>query len=147
MTPYADDTFALEFFGTRMNSEAWDDATSTERTKALGTATRAIDRLSYISQKTDEDQEQEWPRGGDTEVPDDIKIATCEEALSLLEGRDPIMEEESLRNLSHTYANVKTSYDPNTRIVHILNGITSPIAWRYLTTYLRNRTVVDIQRT
>jgi hypothetical protein len=134
---YCDSYYTDAYFATRINADAWDDASAANQTKALETATRAIDRLRYKSQKTEDDQDNEWPRGGDTEVPDDIKIACCEEALSLLEGRDPIMEEENLRTLSQTYANTKMAYDNKHIAEHIINGLTSPIAWRYLRPYLR----------
>jgi hypothetical protein len=143
---YCDEYDTEDFFATRINAEEWDNATTVNRTKALETATRAIDRLRFKSQKTDSNQANEWPRGGDTEVPNDIKIACCEEALSLLEGRDPIMEEENLRTLSQTYANTKMAYDNKHIAEHIINGLTSPIAWRYLRPYLREINQVTLLR-
>ena len=106
--------------------------------QALVTATAAIDRLNFIGTILVEGQTNQFPRTGATEVPDNIKIACMEEALSLLEGRDPNMEFENLRMLTQTYANVKSAFDPGIVAEHIISGITSSIAWRYIRPYLRD---------
>jgi len=145
---YATEEEAQDYFDGRLNTDAWDDTSASggDRAKALLTASRAIDRLNFISQQTDEDQDNQFPRGGAEEIPDNIVIACCEETLSLLEGRDPVMEEESLRIVSQTYANVKSAFDPSVAAEHIFNGITSPIAWRYIKPYIRNTTSPEIER-
>lgn len=140
---------ANEYFATRLHADAWDDIDSdseNDKIKALTTASNALDRLNYVSQKADDDQDHEFPRGGDTTIPVELQIACCEEALSLLEGRDPIMEEEQLRLYTQTYANVKAGYDPKMASEHIINGFTSPIAWRYIKPFLRNRMSPEVVR-
>lgn len=119
---------------------------TSERMKGLVTATRAVDRLNFKGTKAVTGQSNQFPRGDSSVVPDNIKIATMEEALSLLEGRDPNMEYEGLRMLTQTYANVKSSFDPRIIAEHILNGITSTIAWRYLKPYIRSQTTMRVER-
>ncbi len=145
MDPYISVADANEYFDTRINAETWEDADATEHLKALLTATRAIDTLPFIGEKNDKDQDHEWPRGGN-DTPDGIMIACCEEALSLLEGRDPILEQENLRALSQTFANVKMAYDPRVIAEHINYGITSSIAWRYLKPYIVSSRTVSIKK-
>jgi hypothetical protein len=146
MNPYVTVEDADAFFETRIHNEYWLDAETEEKLASLVTATRAIDCLSFISSKTEVSQEREWPRGGVAEIPEGIKIACCEEALSLLEGRDPILEQENLRALSQTYANVKMAFEPRVLAEYIINGITSPIAWRYIQPYLSGKRQITLSK-
>jgi hypothetical protein len=118
----------------------------TNKEKALAMASRALDRLNWLGSKTDAAQVLQFPRGGDTAIPDDIKFACAEEALSLLEGRDPTLEYENLRTESQQYKNVKASYNTAQIAEHIVCGFTSLTAWRYIKSYLRDSRVVQISR-
>ena len=96
MTSYIEIVDANIYFGERLNTEEWDNASDANKLKALYMATRIIDRFNYRGEMTDESQEHQFPRGGDTEVPETIKEACCEIALKLLEEIDPDMEFENL---------------------------------------------------
>lgn len=163
---------ANEYFSYRLHEEAWTSSDSTERPKALIKATTLIDRLNFkgykaavydilydedgdlISGITDEEirtaelsQALEFPRGTDTEVPADIKIACWEIAYALLDGVEPDLELENLGVVSQGIASVRTTYNrTQTQIEHLFNGIPSATAWRYLRPYLRDADAVKLSR-
>jgi hypothetical protein len=146
MAAYATRTEAQAYFDERLNTDAWDDATEANQTKALAMSTKLIDRLNFVGEKTDEDQDNQFPRDNDTEVPNDIKNACSEIALALLDGVDPELEFENLAMVSQGYANVRSTYDRSFAQEHIVAGIPSVIAWRYLKPYLRDARAIDLSR-
>src|SRR4051812_25245649 len=116
---------ANDYFDWRLNSAAWNEASNDDKCKAIVTATRAIDRLNFAGLRTSDfarlgtsisvsgcttapaildpssdtpapGQPLEFPRNGSSTIPADIKYATCEIALALLDGVDP---EQELRGL------------------------------------------------
>lgn len=149
MTPYASVSQAQDYFDDRLNTSAWDAHTLSgddSQEKALKQATRIIDRLNYIGSKVDEAQEHQFPRGDDTVVPDDIINACAEIALALLDGVDPEIEMENLNMTSEAYGQVKVSYDRTQPAEHILAGVPSATAWRFLKPYLRDHRNVVLSR-
>ena len=137
---------AQELADERLNVDAWEDADVADQGKALIMATQAIDRLNYRGDKTDEDQELQFPRGGDEEVPVDIKRACFEIAVLLLDGLDPQLEGENLGMIAQGYANVRATYDRELPMPHISAGIYSIVAWRCLVPYLRDPYSVELIR-
>ena len=147
---------AQEIADERLNVEAWDEAVDadgsnfgnpgTETYKALAMATKAIDRLNFRGEKYDSSQVNQFPRGTDTTVPDDIGQATFEIALALLDGIDPELEAENLGMTSQGYANVRSTYDRTITVPHMAAGIPSLTAWRYLVPYLRDPSFIKIER-
>lgn len=155
---YATVTEANTYFADRLYSEAWEDASTEDKTKALATASQHIDRLNFAGYKhtvwavldangcASQDeinaaeiaQAGQFPRGEDTVVPDDIKIASFEIAIALLDGVDPEMEAESLGVISQGFASVRTTYDRSWAQNHIQAGIASAAAWRFLKPFLRS---------
>jgi len=80
---------ADDYFLTRLNSAKWTSSTPTDKENALITATTMIDCLYIFNgEKTDPAQPLEFPRDGATEIPDKIKLATCEQAFYLLSVGD-----------------------------------------------------------
>ncbi|MFO7253134.1 MAG: hypothetical protein DIU60_020540, partial [Actinomycetes bacterium] len=79
---------ASTYFAARLHTAAWDNAGDEERQKALEMASRAIDRLPLVGRPTDLAQGRAFPRHPDTEVPQAVKDACCEEALALLDRGD-----------------------------------------------------------
>jgi hypothetical protein len=85
---------AATYFAARLGSTAWTAATEAQRTAALLTAAKAIDRQRYMGTKTATTQAQQFPRTGlcthdkvdvpPTSVPGDVRDAQCEEALARL---------------------------------------------------------------
>ena len=128
--------------------EGWDAATPDDRNIALIQATRRIDRLNFVGDRTAaaEAAGNQFPRGSDTEVPEDIKMACMEEAVLLLSGFDPEFEMQNLFVASQAIANVKTTYSRDVLPEHIVAGIMSSEAWKYLAAYLRDSRTVKIRR-
>ena len=158
---------AITYFGTRLHTSVWDMATTTDRQKAMYMATRYIDRLNYKGQKAavyalllaneeatcaqvraaEASQELEFPRDTDTTVPLDIETACYEITLALLDDVDPDAELENLGISTHSYAGVRTGYNRDQQpIEHLIHGIPSPMAWRYLKPFLLDGRQVVLDR-
>ena len=142
------------YFGNRLHVTAWLGATQAEKTVALVEATQRIERLRFSGYLVDADQDLEFPRyydevegsDGTEVVPDNIKYATCELALALLDGADPDMEYENLATVNHGYGSAKISSSGQDTIPHLVAGIPSVTAWRYLQQYLAPARNVRIRR-
>lgn len=91
-------------------------------------------------------QELQFPRGSDTVIPNDIKIASYEISFALLDGVDPDLELEDQGVVSQGYSSVRVTYDRTKVSEYILSGVPSPVAWRYLKPYLRDGHGVRINR-
>jgi len=108
---YIDVAGANEYFGRRLHAESWSGADSETKEKALRQATRSIDRMPLRGRKTDLHQPLAFPRYPDTEIPEAVKEACCEEALAILESgnsqRRKLQREGvqsfTLGNMSETY--------------------------------------------
>lgn len=144
------------FANERLNTDAWDDAVITDGStaglpgsqtyKSIAMATNIIDRLNYLGQKASVLQENQFPRNTDTVIPTDIKKATFEIALSLLDGKDPEMEIDNLRIASQGYANVRSTFIKDSIPEYIVAGVPSSTAWMYLRPYLRSPYNFEIAR-
>ena len=149
MSSYISVNDAQDYFDTRLNSEAWDEHTvsgDNSQEKALAQATRIIDRLNSQGNNSDSEQANQFPRSGDSVVPEDIEIACCEIALALLDGVDPDIEMENLSMTSEAYGQTRINYDRSGAAEHILAGVPSATAWRYLKPYLRDSRYVLLSR-
>lgn len=147
MSSYATESEAQTYFDSRLHTEPWDDASTTDRSKALAQATKIIDRLNFSGEKTESTQELQFPRGGDTEVPQDIKDASAEIALALLDGVNPDLEYENVFMTSQGYGGIRSSYDRRVKPPHVLAGVPSFIAWTYLKPYLIDGLNIELHRT
>lgn len=146
MTPYTDPGTGDIYFATRMGSDAWDNADTVDKTKALGHATMIIDNLNFLGEKLDSTQENQFPRYGQTDTPTDIINACCEIALALLDGINPELEYENLMQTHAGYANVKSTYTRDQLPEHILAGVPSSTAWRFLKPWLADSRSIDMNR-
>ncbi|MDB4726348.1 hypothetical protein OAF54_02835 [bacterium] len=138
---------AQYYFDGRLGTSCWDDSSPEDQTKALTHATRIIDRLNFVGCKSDAAQELQFPRNGDTDIPQDIKNATSEVALALLDGVNPEMEFENIHMTSQGYGGARSSFDRSVKPPHVLAGIPSFTAWTFLKPYLRDTLTVDLFRT
>lgn len=166
-TFYGSVSEATDYFDMRLHSPAWLNSQVSNRPKALWAATMIIDALNFKGYKhpvyelleADEDatsdeirtaeatQALEFPRGADTVVPVDIRKASYEIAYQLLDGKDPELELENLGITSQGYASVRMTYSRNqVPIEHIINGIPSPQAWRWLKPFLRDDDAIKLSR-
>lgn len=149
----------------RVETGSWDDATDTEKTKALTQATIRIERLRFVGLKTpahnlyklnpnvtEEEliaaaatQELAFPRGGDTEVPAAIKKATYELAYAILDGIDEELEYSNVFVNSQNIGGVRLTSSqrppPN-----VIAGIPSMVAWNYLRPYMVRPGGFDLRR-
>lgn len=144
---YIDRVEAQLYMDGRLNTEAWDDSTDTDKDKSLIMATRVIDRLNFIGCKAVESQELQFPRGTDVIIPVDIQSATAEIALALLDGVDPQLEFENVFMTSQGYGGVRSSFDRSVKAAHLLAGVPSFTAWTYLKPYLFDPLNIEIHRT
>lgn len=111
MSAYVTLEEANTYFASRLHAEAWTNASDADKQKALEMATRAIDRTPLKGVKASWDQAHQFPRYPDTEIPQAVKDACCEEALAILERgnsqRRKLQQEGvqsfSLGNMSETY--------------------------------------------
>ena len=166
-TFYGDLDEADEYFENRLHETAWTDASAVNRRKALIAARGIIDALNYKGYKAsvytllqanpsatqdeiraaEASQPLEFPRGADTEVPEAVRIAECEIAYALLDGKDPELELENLAVNAMGYGAVKTSYERSQLpIEHIINLVPSSVAWRLLKPFLRDSDALKLSR-
>lgn len=92
---YADTDAADEYLEADFNASAWRGATDDEKARALVSATRVLDRVTWAGDKAESDQALAWPRTDtnidgveDDEVPTDIVNASIELANAILIGTD-----------------------------------------------------------
>jgi len=147
MPSYATQIDATIYFASRLGTECWDDAISEDKDKALGQATHIIDRLNFVGCKNDVDQVNQFPRDTDTVVPDDVKNASIEIALALIDGVNPELEFENLFMTSQGYGGARSSYDRSVKPSHVLAGVPSFTAWTFLKPYLRDPHSMELRRT
>lgn len=148
MASYLDSASSATYFAERLGTEAWDNASATDRTKALAMATRFIDALPFVLTKTADDQEHAFPRDGMTTIPQEILDACCEVALAFLKGRTPDAVDESSRVQSESIGDVSATY-AGSRADALAGpyGIPSTEALRLLSKWLRPLDSLSVERT
>jgi hypothetical protein len=118
-----------------LNTEAWDLSNDKLRTKALGQATKIIQSLNvptFVSYN---------------EVPDDIKAATVEIALKLLDGVDPEAEYKAATVKSMSFDKISQTNMVKEVPLHIIAGVPSVSAFNILRRYMPDLTTVRLART
>lgn len=146
MTPYSDVASAQIYFDEKLNTEAWDIASSSEKLKALKYATRLINNLKFKGQKADISQENEFPRYGQSSVPEAIREACNELALELLDGADPNLEMKAVTQTSHGYSAARTTFNREFVLPYLAHGIVSSEAWSRLLPYLADPLRIKMKR-
>lgn len=144
---YVTNNEADTYFQTeRYNSDLWNQTSESNKTKLLKTATSLIENLNFIGAKADAEQELEFPRGDDTDIPEDIKIACYEIAYALLSGRD--VEQDALLVDQNTASTEVGRLVVNPSIVNLakIHNIPSAQAWNKLRPFLRNGSVITLSR-
>ena len=134
------------YMDNRLHVRAWDCTSADEQRRAITMATEIIDRLNYLGCKAVDTQVNQFPRLDDTVVPQDVKNATSEVALALLDGVDPELEYENLQLRSQGMGSARSAFDKTPPPPHLVAGIPSVTAWRYLKPYLRDPNELDIYR-
>lgn len=137
---------ADRYFSECLYGHTWEILSLDTKQKALMTATRSIDNLRFTGSKTASDQPLQWPRNGDTEVPDAVRRATYEEALALANGADPNTEYDSIFVSSRVFGKVRTDYDRRTAPAWTLAGIVSQKTWILLRPFLNPTRTLRLRR-
>lgn len=146
LVTYGDVSRANKYMDGRLRSSAWRDADVADRRAALREATEIIERLNFAGSKASDDQYLAFPRGADTEVPQDIEKACYEIALKLIEGFDPELEIDNLAAISQGYTGVRTTYERTFVHGYMRAGVPSAKAWAYLTPYLADHEAMTLRR-
>ena len=136
------------YFAGRLGNAAvaWVASEDADKTKALTHATDIIDQLNFQGEMSEDDQDNQFPRGDDTVVPQAIKDACCDIAATLLDGADPDVEGENLRMVSQGYGNIRSTYNPDISAIHHVAGVPSRTAWLKLLPFLRDVDQVHVSR-
>lgn len=85
---YATEAEADNYFRTSPSRRDWFAEDVEDRRAALAEATRHVDTYRFAGAKSDPYQDLEFPRDGDTAVPNQVKASACEQALYLLTNPD-----------------------------------------------------------
>ena len=123
------------YLTTVLNTEVWDLSTDVLRTKALAQATRIIRALNIPDFDTF------------SKVPADIKAATVEIALKLLDGFDPETELHNATIKSFAFDKLYQSNKDQETPLHIIAGVPSIVAFNILRRYMPDITTVRLCRT
>lgn len=134
------------YFANQLNVSDWTGAVTGDKEKALIMATKAIEQLNFIGVKTDSSQTFEFPRGGDTSIPQNIQDACAELALAFIKGVDEDLEYQSLGFLTEQMESMRISRNPTQIAEHIANGIPSIKAWRLLQPYMVDHKTIQIEK-
>lgn len=138
---------ATTYFATRLSVSEWTAASDDDKLSAITMATDYINQLNFVGTKTDPDQELEFPRNDETEIPSDIKKACAELALELLKGVD--LDQEIRNQYLETYsaAGIRSTFNRDVQQREdTASGIPCRVAWNFLRKYLRNPASIKLER-
>lgn len=123
---------ASTYLDARLNSSAWSGASSSDKDRALISASRYLSRLEWDGRRATSTQALSWPRFlvqnpddpnlnyfSQTEIPQRVKDATCELALEMLKAgaTDILGEDSSLAVKSETVGPISVTYaDPSQKL-------------------------------
>lgn len=93
---YSDLDFANEYFSTRFNSPDWSGKTNDEQESILKMSAIMFDDFcSFAGYKTDSAQLMEFPRNGETTIPEKVKFAQLEIAVEIINQNDANAKDET----------------------------------------------------
>jgi len=136
INPYISEADADIYFATRLDVEAWEDADSSTRAKALASATEMINLLPYVGEKAGGENDNMFPLDYQLEVPENVQKACCEIALELLEGHDSFKDFKDLKVRAEGYSSVRVSYESDFLVYQELYGLNSFRAYKLLLPWL-----------
>lgn len=138
---------ANNFFNNRLRTATWTDSSYEDRRKSLIQATARIDRLNFAGSLTNVNQVLQFPRGTDTVIPNDIKVACALIAIRLLDEIEIDKEIENTMLQAGGYHQARTQYDRSFIQEHVLAGIPSAEAWQFLKPYLASSREITLVKT
>lgn len=133
------------YFSNKLRPVSWTSATDAEKLLALKEATVILEMFAYRGIKTDSNQELEFPRGGDIEIPTDIEEAAYEIAFNILKGLDLDQEMRNANIKRRKYGrDIETEYFGNNSFIS--TGMLSVLAYQKIYPYLRDSDSYDMVR-
>ena len=115
--------YAEEYFGSKVFADEWDEADATTKEKAIKEATRRINRIKFKGAKADPSQVLEFPRQfpevvsysfgyvEQVDIPEEVKAATCEEALAILKyGNSARVKAQEQNVVSVSFGDASETY-------------------------------------
>jgi hypothetical protein len=130
----------------QLEADGWHKSDNLTKLRALVAATSIINSLNFKGLKTDKDQVLEFPRNGDSEIPENVKRACSQIAIDLLNGVDPELEYNNLFMVSQGISSVRSTYDRRTAPPHIVARVTSLAAWTLILPYLSDTSTLNFRR-
>jgi hypothetical protein len=137
---------ANNYFSMDLNGQRWMYTEHLRKVQALMKATKLIDRLNFVGDRTSDDQPLQFPRGTDTLVPVDIEQACYELAQELLKGVDPNTERDHLASTVQAFGGLRSEFDRSIVPLYIAAGIPSATAWNLLLPYLQDNCGIEFRR-
>lgn len=148
--PYADTAYANAYMEERIEASEWSAASMTNdlKDKYLKFATRYIDTLPFIGDKTDVDQVRQFPRNGDSAIPTEVMDACCEAALAMIKGNSIENLQKKAGIVSESVGDASVSYNDNgaQQLMEDNFGTISPMVYRLLAGWLRDPDVFPMER-
>lgn len=130
----------------KVERSEWENASEGNKEIWLNKATRALDSLVWKSVRTDSLQPNAFPRGSETDIPQDILDATAELAFAYSCGVNPDLEFDNLSISSRKLGPVSTTSDTTIPKVFVILGIVSLDAYRLIAPYLQSSKLQRIER-
>jgi hypothetical protein len=138
-------TDADAYFDTTPDSASWDNKTTDQKNRALISATRWIDALSFYGNRCSETQALKWPRKdykvdgielACTLIPVGIEVATYELARALANDTDAITGNTGTTGIYDEVelGELKVKYNKTSQTSGVINNVFDVYPW--LQTYL-----------
>lgn len=106
----ADEFITSHFLSSSIERSGWENLTDDDKAVLLQNAFDSIENNIFNGWKTSDLQENQFPRNGDTEVPDDIKSAQIYEAIENGFGDTTSFDSIEKGIKSETIGKISTSY-------------------------------------
>jgi hypothetical protein len=128
----------------KIDRSEWESASTGSKEIWLNKATRALDSLVWKGIRAN--QTNAFPRGSETDIPQDILDATAELAFAYSCGVNPDLEFDNLSITSRKLGPVSTTSDTTIPKVFVILGIVSLDAYRLIAPYLQSQKLQRIER-
>ena len=124
--------------------DAWTEEEEPQHTIALNMAFNIIEQLPYKGYRSVEDQDNSFPRDGETTVPTKVLWAEAEIAYSILDDIDPESEARQGEIKAASFTTIKTTY--GSHALWRAYGVPSATAWKYLTPYISFSETIELAK-
>lgn len=153
VVPYADVEFATDYVAdAKIPAEvtAWVALSGDQQLQLLRVATQMIDLLPLSGTRngTEYTQPRSFPRNGWLDIPLDVSLCCCEIAFELAAGRTLRTLQKDIGKVAETIGDATTQWSAGgaTALLDANYGMVSAMAARFLSPYLRDYDVIDLER-